>query len=174
MAFTKSTLTSLFLIAAVGSVSVTAQSTNCFSGEGESFVFVTILDLIRLLVVVPCLLMRIPELNRTFSLDILLPATNFNRSALPADFTPCGGNCPPPSPSTLPIALPSDFFKGADSCCSTFTITFDGNTVQGTYAYKSSNLAGTRIVALDNDLYAQLGGNPNDPSGGLFPVQFCL
>ncbi|THU91436.1 hypothetical protein K435DRAFT_863421 [Dendrothele bispora CBS 962.96] len=87
-------------------------------------------------------------------------ACHFDRDHLPADFTPCGGNCPPPSPDTLPIALPSTLFNGADSCCSTFTITYQGKTVRGTYAYKSSSRANTQNLALDDELFAQLA-DPN-------------
>ncbi|KAK7461496.1 hypothetical protein VKT23_008670 [Stygiomarasmius scandens] len=90
-------------------------------------------------------------------------ACRFDRDHLPADFTPCGGNCPAPSPDTLPIALPSNLFNGADSCCSTFTITFNGKTVRGTYAYKSSSRNNTQNLAIDDDLFTQLTGSTTVP-----------
>ncbi|KAF5349844.1 hypothetical protein D9758_014036 [Tetrapyrgos nigripes] len=137
MAFTKSTLISLFTLAAVGTVGAAAQNPNCATGGG-----------------------------------FVGHAFPFNRTSLPDDFIPCGGNCPPPSPFTLPIALPSDLFKGADVCCSTFTLTFNGRTAQGTYAYKSSSRAGTQNLALDEDLFDKLGGDVT--IGELFPVKYCL
>ncbi|KAK7437629.1 hypothetical protein VKT23_018528 [Stygiomarasmius scandens] len=99
-------------------------------------------------------------------------ACRFDRNHLPADFTPCGGNCPAPSPDTLPIALPSTLFNGADVCCSTFTITFNGKTVRGTYAYKSSSRANTQDLAIDSDLFTQLTGSAAVPC--VSPVAYHL
>ncbi|KAK7457913.1 hypothetical protein VKT23_010260 [Stygiomarasmius scandens] len=82
-------------------------------------------------------------------------ACHFDRDHLPDDFTPAAGCNPPANPPFFPIALPSTLIKGADSCCSTFTITFNGKTVLGTYAYKSSALANTTNLVLDKDLFAQ-------------------
>ncbi|KAK7437630.1 hypothetical protein VKT23_018529 [Stygiomarasmius scandens] len=97
-------------------------------------------------------------------------AGHFDPNHLPGDFTPCGADC---SASPLPrIALPSTLYNGADVCCSTFTITYHGKTVQGTYAYKSSALAGTTNGVLADELFNQL----NDQQGAnvIFPVQYRL
>ncbi|KAF5349858.1 hypothetical protein D9758_014042 [Tetrapyrgos nigripes] len=97
-------------------------------------------------------------------------ALPFDASAIPADFTSCGVECPR-TEFTLPIALPSDLFNGANVCCSTFTLTTrDGKTAQGTYAYKSSSRAGTQNLALDSELFAKLG----DVSTGGILVSYCL
>ncbi|THU91434.1 hypothetical protein K435DRAFT_863419 [Dendrothele bispora CBS 962.96] len=98
-------------------------------------------------------------------------AGHFDQNNLPADFTPCGGNCPPVTPQTLRIALPSTLFNGADVCCSTFTITYHGKTVQGTYAYKSSALAGTTNLVLADELFDQLEDNGAE---FIFPVNYHL
>ncbi|KAF5349876.1 hypothetical protein D9758_014028 [Tetrapyrgos nigripes] len=110
--------------------------------------------------------------TRTTPLCFTGDGSHFNRSAIPSDFTPCGGNCPSPSKFTLPIALPSTLFNGANFCCSSFSIRFNGQTAQGTYAYKSSNLADTENLVLDSELFAMFA----DPEKitDLSPVEYCM
>jgi hypothetical protein len=101
MFFNKSALLALAtIVTSLGS----AAAQNSFRGVGEILLLVITLNF--------------SQLFYNYCLGC-----RFDRDNLPADFTPCGGNCPPPSPDTLPIALPSTLFNGADSCCSTFTIT---------------------------------------------------
>ena len=48
----------------------------------------------------------------------------------------------------------------------------NGQSVQGTYAYKSSNFANGTNLALDNDLFAKFA-NPN-ATFALYPVTYHL